>query len=126
MGMDRFTSKQKSWLSGIYWTMAVLFFLNLAFASRNVIKYVYPKQEKSMLIILFYVLVGISMTTQMLVMCDLALSPNESPFLYDEKGLNFFDFIETVGSSATLGLGWLVAATMYQLTTSIRVIYGME
>ena len=56
----------------------------------------------------------------------MAIDPELDPFLYDDPGFEYYEAFEWVGSCSMLTLGWLVAATMFQLTVSIRVIFNIQ
>ena len=82
-------------------------------------------QEKSKLIVMFYILVTITSVSHMILYVHLVIVPNADPFIYAEKGIELYEFMELIGSTSMLALGWLVTATMFQLTVSIRVIFNL-
>ena len=54
------------------------------------------------------------------------VDPDVDPFIYDDEGFTFYEFAELLGDCSMLALGWLVIATMFQLTFSIKVILNEE
>ena len=128
MSNDEFyfkSDKQEEWLRSIYALVGVLFTFNLAFAIFNIIKYIWPMQQRSTLIILFYSIVLVLCTSHLIFCICMSIHPDLDPFIYDTKGVHTHEFAEWIGSASLLALGWLVTATMYQLTVSIRVIFNL-
>ena len=82
-------------------------------------------QEKSTLIVMFYILATVTSISHIILYVHLVIVPNADPFIYAEKGIELYEFMELIGSTTMLALGWLVTATMYQLTVSIRVIFNL-
>ena len=53
-----------------------------------------------------------------------AVDVRHNPFLFDTPDFGVTQVGEFFGTTSMLALNWLVCATMYQLTVSIRVIVG--
>ena len=70
-------------------------------------------QEKSKLIIMFYILVFITSISHIILFIHLVIVPYGDPFIYAEQGIELYEFMELIGSTSMLALGWLITATMY-------------
>jgi len=102
-----------------------MFLINLVFALFNVVKYVCRMRDHSMLVILFYLTVFICCVCHIALFVILTIDPTKDPFIYDSPVFEFYKSLEWLGSCSMLSLNWLVCITMYQLTVSIRVIFGV-
>ena len=120
------TDRQCNWLRGIYCFVLVLVIFNLAFTTYNVVKYIYPMKERSCLITCFYIVTFLSVFTH-IFLCSFEISDpeNSDPFPFDTDADSVYNFFEWLGTFTILMLSWLVTATMFQLTYSIRVIFGL-
>ena len=74
---------------------------------------------------MFYILATVTTISHIILYVHLVIVPYADPFIYAEKGIELYEFMELIGSTTMLALGWLVTATMYQLTVSIRVIFNL-
>ena len=83
-------------------------------------------KERRNLIVLFYILVCLQCICHMILYVDMDVDPDVDPFIYDDEGFTFYEFAELLGDCSMLALGWLVTATMFQLTLSIKVILNEE
>ena len=83
-------------------------------------------KERRNLIVFFYILVCLQCFCHIILYVYLNVDPDLDPFIYDNEGFTFYEFAELVGSCSMLALGWLVTATMFQLTFSIKVILNEE
>ena len=105
---------QEKWLRGIYSVVLILFCISLVFALFNVFAYVYPMQERSKLIFLFYGLVFVICTLHIAVYLNLVIrAEEENPYIYPEQGFDPFNLLEWLASCSMLALGWLITAIMY-------------
>lgn len=110
-------------LRGLYISLEVLFVATLCFWIFNVVRYIYPMKERSKLILLYYILSFIVLSCQIPYYITRIIYPWKDPFIFNGEGFNWDDGLECIASSTLVALGWLVCATMYQLKTSIRIIY---
>ena len=125
------TTQQQKVMRGLYISLEVLFLFNISFALFNVVKYVCRMEERSWLIINFYILVFLQCSSHIIAISILAIEPDRNPSFYDvdfvkgtEKSIEALNYaMEMLGSCGMLVLGWLVVVTMYQLTLSLRVIF---
>ena len=117
--------KYEEWLRSVYIIMGILFTLNLTFCMFNIIKYVYPMKERSALILSFYALVLVLCSSHIIMCVYMSIYPAQDPFIYSSPGITIPEFTEWLGSCSILALGWLVTATMFQLTISIREIFNL-
>ena len=118
-----YTTLQINSLQGIYVFDCVSFYLMIAMWCFNMYSYIWPDKSRSRLISLFYVIVIIDCVTHAIYYTRLMIYPEIKPWIYEEKGIQFFELMEVIGSFSCVALGWLVSCTMYQLTSSIRVIF---
>ena len=98
----------------MYIIVVIGFTANFIFWMFNVIKYVYPMQERSFLILGFYALVFILCSSHIVSLTMMSINPYTDPFIYDNEGeVTVVSFSEWLGSCSMLMLGWLVTATMF-------------
>ena len=70
-------------------------------------------QERSKLVILFYILTITNCSSHIAVYLDLDIeTESQSPYIYDDSE-DVFGYFEFIGSCSFLALGWLVTAIMY-------------
>lgn len=124
MGSYDFNKEQRAWLRGVYILDTVCMTCMLSFALFNLFKYVVKLRDRSILVLLFYAGVFLAGTAYIIVYVDLSINVGANPFIYDTPGLQLVEFCVCVGSCTTLAINWLICATMYQLTVSIRVVIG--
>ena len=106
--------------------MATIFFsINLLFALHNIIRYLIRRKIGSKLTYIFYVFVIIHSGTHLMMYLHLACDPSRNPFMFDATTLTMVSILEWIGSTSMVCIGWLVAATMYQLTISVRQNFGL-
>ena len=78
---------------------------------------------------LFYILVILVCLTHVSFCTFLAIQPKNDPVIYGsdycKREIPFYEVMEWIGSCSMLALNWLVCATMFKLTMSIRLILGL-
>lgn len=92
---------QKNVLRGFYISLEVTFVVTFCFWIFNVVRYIYPMKERSILILLYYILSCIVLVCDIPYYITRIIHPGDSPFIYDKnKGFNWDEALETVASSA--------------------------
>ena len=123
MSEKEFTERQTDSLRATYITLSICFAFEASFALFNIFAYVVKQKKRKTLVVIFYVFVLLQSIPSTVFFTCLSLQPNQDPFLFDTQGFKYYEFLEVIGSSATLALSWVVTVTMYQLSISIRVIF---
>ena len=74
---------------------------------------------------MFYILSGYLVFVHIIFYLMLTIDPTHSPFLFQEPGFTFIEFLELNGNLSLLCIDWLIATTMYYLMLTIKVIFKL-
>ena len=117
---------EQEWMRANYISLLIAFVVASIFWIYNVVMYIYPMNERSKLILMFYIITAFTLTCSVIYYLTRSMHPLLDPFIFDGHGFTFDDAMMTFASVFSLGLGWLICSTMYQLKTSIQVIYKLK
>ena len=119
--------KQTITMKVIYYTLLISFGITLCGWIFNIVRYIYPMQERSKLILLFYILSFINLTCYFIYYFSRVVNPKLDPFIYNKTSdFEFFSILNVTAQMFAVALGWLICCTMYQLMNSIQLIYRIK
>ena len=116
------STKQETTVEVLFMIDGCMFLVILVYASYVLIKYILMRrgeQRRTKFYLMFYFLVLAVCLCQMTQVIQILLHPSDHDFFLD------FDIFQSLTRCCRFALGWMISATMFQLTISIREIFNL-